>query len=159
MSGHHGCSQTSQNSNGVRPSSTHYNTEYVNSYPSLLHTTSYNFSGTKTTAEICVGMVKPSRTYPKNPAQHAAGFVFIEKQPEVQPVFVNPLTESRKVIECIPVDGASDEGPSHEEVQFFWTLHHITTPTVVILVSARSSGAFVPEPCRTPEWMPRSSTC
>jgi len=56
-------------------------------------------------------------------------------------VFVNPLTESRKVIECIRVDGASNEVPSHEQVQFFWTLHHITTPTVVILVSVRSSGA------------------
>ena len=64
-------------------------TDYVNSYPSLLHTTSYNFSGTETTAEVCVGMVKPSGIYPKNPAQHAADFAFIEKQPEVQPVFVN----------------------------------------------------------------------
>ena len=69
-------------------------TDYVNSYPSLLHTTSYNFSGTETTAEVCVGMVKPSGIYPKNPAQHAADFAFIEKQPEVLPVFVNPLTES-----------------------------------------------------------------
>ena len=35
-------------------------TDYVNRYPSLLQTTSYNFSGSKTTAETCVGMVKAS---------------------------------------------------------------------------------------------------
>ena len=109
-------------------------TDYVNRYPSLLHTTSYNFSATQTTAEVCAGIVKPSGIFPKNPAQHAADFSFLEKQLEFQPV-------TRKIIECIRVDGASDEGPSHEEVQFFWTLHHITTPTVVTLVSARNSGA------------------
>ena len=33
-------------------------TDYVNSYPSLLQTTSYNFTKTKTTGEICAGVVK-----------------------------------------------------------------------------------------------------
>lgn len=114
---------------------------YVNKYPSLLQTTSYNFSGTQTTGEVCVGMVKASGLYPKNPAQHAADIAFIEKQPQVNSVFINPDTESHKVIECIRVDGASDEGPAHEEVQFFWTARHVTAPTVVTLVSARNSGA------------------
>ena len=103
-------------------------TDYVNRYPSLLQTTSYNFSGTQTTAEICVGMVKASGLYQKNPAQHAADLTFIEKQPEIEPVFMNPQTGSRKHIECIRVDGASDEGPAHEEVQFFGqnaTLQHL----------------------------------
>ena len=33
-------------------------TDYVNCYPSILQTTSYNFTGTKTTSEVCVGVVK-----------------------------------------------------------------------------------------------------
>ena len=44
-------------------------------------------------------------------------------------------------MKCIGVDGASDEGPNHEKVQFFWTLRHINTPTVTTLISARNSGA------------------
>ena len=26
-----------------------------------------------------------------------------------------------KAVDCIRVDGAGDEGPSHHEVQFYWT--------------------------------------
>lgn len=110
-------------------------TDYVNRYPSILQTTSYNFTGTQTTGEVCVGIVKGSGVYPKNPGQHAADLAFLEQQDRLRPVFAN------KVIECIRVDGAADEGPSHEEVQFFWTAHHIATPTAVTLVSARNGGA------------------
>ena len=46
-----------------------------------------------------------------------------------------------KPIECVRVDGASDEEPSHEEVQFFWTARHLTSPTAVTLVTARSGGS------------------
>ena len=45
-----------------------------------------------------------------------------------------------KEIECIRVDGASDEGPSHAEVQFLWTERHLNRPTKVTLVTTRSSG-------------------
>ena len=116
-------------------------TDYVNRYPSILQTTSYNFTGTQTTSEVCVGVVKASGVYPKNPAQHAADIDFLRTQPELQPVFINSLTNLPKSIESIRVDGASDEGPSHEEVHFFWTVHHIKTPSVTTLVSARNSGA------------------
>ena len=116
-------------------------TDFVNRYPSLLQTTSYNFSGTQTTAEVCVGVVKASGVYPKNPAQHAADISFLENHPEIKPVFIDPKTNERKAVDCIRVDGASDEGPVHEEVQFFWTVHHITAPTVATIVSARNSGA------------------
>ena len=64
-------------------------TDYVNRYPSLLQTTSYNFTGTKTTSEVCVGIVKASGVYLKNPAQHAADIDFLQKQPELQPVFID----------------------------------------------------------------------
>ena len=35
-------------------------TDYVNKYPSILQTTSYNFSSTTTTGELCAGVVKAS---------------------------------------------------------------------------------------------------
>lgn len=47
-------------------------TDYVKSYPSTLHTTSYNFTGSNTTAELCAGIVKAAGIFPKNPAQHHA---------------------------------------------------------------------------------------
>ena len=98
-------------------------TDYVNRYPLLLQTTLYNFTGTHTTGEICVGIVNASGVtgvHPKNPAQHAADIAFLEKQSELlSSVFTNPVTNSKKIIECIRVDGGSDEGPIHEEVQYF----------------------------------------
>ena len=45
-------------------------TDYVNRYPSILQTTSYNFTGTKTTKELCAGVVKGAKIYPKNQTQH-----------------------------------------------------------------------------------------
>ena len=45
-----------------------------------------------------------------------------------------------KDVEFIRVDGATDEGPSHHEVQFLWTERHLSLPTKVTLVSTRSSG-------------------
>ena len=39
-------------------------TDYVNRYPSLLQTTSYNFSGTRTTKEMAAGVVKGAKVYP-----------------------------------------------------------------------------------------------
>ena len=61
--------------------------------------------------------------------------------PCLSPVFTNPTDNSPKLIECIRVDGGNDEGPSHEEVQFFWTARHIEIPTVTTLVTTRSSGS------------------
>lgn len=39
------------------------------------------------------------------------------------------------------MDGASDEGPGHVEVQFWWTMRHHKKPTFITLVTARNSGA------------------
>lgn len=49
----------------------------------------------------------------------------LEASKELQPVFYNPKTKKRKKIECVGVDGAGDEGPSHLKVQFLWTKHHL----------------------------------
>ena len=46
-----------------------------------------------------------------------------------------------KTVECVRVDGASDEGPSQEEVQFFWTERHLKNRYKATLISSRNSGA------------------
>ena len=54
-------------------------TDYMNKYASTLQTTSYNFTGTRSTTEICAGVVKaPVTIHPKNPCQHAADLVMLE---------------------------------------------------------------------------------
>ncbi len=42
-------------------------TDYVNSYPSVLQTSSYNFTASKTTGEVCAGVVKGAGVFPKIP--------------------------------------------------------------------------------------------
>ena len=116
-------------------------TEYVNKYPSILQTTCYNFTKTQTTGELCAGVVKGQKIFPKNPAQHYADLLMLQKVPELQPAFINPKTGAPKLLECIRVDGASDEGPSHDEVQFWWSLHHLKEGKLVTMLSSRSSGA------------------
>ena len=116
-------------------------TDYVNKYPSTLQTTSYNFTGTHTTPELCAGVVKATGIYPKNPAQHSADIKMLESVSELSQAFLNPRTSSPKEIECIRVDGATDEGPSHEEVQFWWTERHFKRPTIATIISARNSGS------------------
>ena len=112
-------------------------TDYVNKYPSTLQTTSYNFSGTD---KLCAGVVKASKLYPKNPSQHLADLEMLECSDELRPAFYNPKTMERKRIQCVRVDGAGDEGPSHLEVQFLWTKRHLEKGSLATLVSARCSG-------------------
>ena len=98
-------------------------------------------SATMTTVEVCAEMVKGARVYPKNAAQHAADLAKLEKEPAVNSVFINPLTDRPKEIECIRVDSATDEGPGHHQIQFWWTLRHMQRPAIFTLVTTRSSGA------------------
>ena len=44
-------------------------------------------------------------------------------------------------LDCVRVDGASDEGPNHEEVQFYWTKSHLNKGKVATLITTRSSGS------------------
>ena len=41
------------------------------------------------------------------------------------------------------MDGASDEGPTHEEVQFYWTERHILKNNVATLVTTSSGSSFL----------------
>ncbi|CAB4038298.1 Chromatin modification-related YNG2, partial [Paramuricea clavata] len=45
-----------------------------------------------------------------------------------------------KEIECVRVDGATDEGRSHAEVQFIWCERHVNRKTKVTLVTTRCIG-------------------
>ena len=79
------------------------------------------FPGTNTTGELCAGVVKAPGLFEKNPAQHAADLTIIESREEIKAAFVNSATGAPKEIECIRVDGSSDEGPAHHEVQYWGT--------------------------------------
>ena len=115
-------------------------TDFVNKYSSILQTSSYNFTATETTIEMCAGIVKPASVYPKNPAQHFEDFTMLSGKQELAPAFVDEAGKPKNIV-CIRVDGAGDEGPSHHEVQFWWCLHHFEAPTTATLVTARSSGS------------------
>ena len=115
-------------------------TDYVNRYPSVIQTTSYNYTGTETTPELCAGVVKAQPLFLKCPAQHMADLNMLQEKPELKPAFFGP-DGNQKLIECIRVDGASDEGPAHLEVQYWWTERHLLQANVVTLVTTRSSGS------------------
>lgn len=115
--------------------------DYVNKYPSTLQTTSYNFLGTGTTAEICAGVVKAVPLHSKNPAQHFNDLNEIETYLDVQPAFFNCLSGERKTKVCVRVDGGHDEGPTHKEVQFWWTCYHLDKASRVLILTTRDSGS------------------
>lgn len=72
-------------------------TDYVYKYPSVLQTTSYKFSCTDTMPEVCVGVVKASCTYPKNPAQHACDLSMLDSKEELKHVHVNRNSKASRV--------------------------------------------------------------
>ena len=115
-------------------------TDYVSKYPATISVTSYNLTATKTTAEHCAGVVKASGIYPKNPAQHAADLQMLEDSEELHNLFYNPESGNRKAVECVRVDGAAVEGPSHHELQFFWTARHLEKGYYATVVTSRSAG-------------------
>ena len=115
--------------------------DYVNKYPSSLQTTSYNFLSTGTTAEICAGIGKATPLHSKNPAQHFHDLNAIETYPDVQSAFFNCLTGERKTKICVRVGGGHDEGPSHKEVQFWWTCYHLDKASQVLVLTTRDSGS------------------
>ncbi len=119
--------------------STH--TDYVNRYPSVLQTTSYNFTGSSTTTELCAGVTKAQPIHSKNAAQHFSDINMLSKQEALRNAFFNVETGKPKLIDCVRVDGAGDEGPGHEEVQYYWTRWHLEQEKLVTLVTTRSSGS------------------
>ena len=89
-------------------------TDYVNRYPSIIQTTSYNFSSSATTPEMCAGVVKAPKIREKNPTQHFVDLEMLEEEAVFRPVFFDLRTGLRKPVDSVRVDGASDEGPAHD---------------------------------------------
>ena len=86
--------------------------------------------------------MKAAKLHQKNPTQHMVNLCMLESKPELSSAFINLLSGAHNQIECTRVDGATDEGPSHEEVQFLSTQHHIAKEKIVILMTTRSSGSY-----------------
>ena len=64
-----------------------------------------------------------------------ADLCMLETKTELALAFLNLHTGSPKTVECIRVDGALDGGPSHEEVQYWWTERHILKERIATLVT------------------------
>lgn len=92
------------------------------------------FMSTETTKEVCCGVVKAHTVFEISPTQHAADLHMIEKSQEFKHIFQD------KEVECIRVDGCTDEGPSHEEIQFYWTECHLIKGNLCIVVTTLHSG-------------------
>lgn len=60
---------------------------------------------------------------------------------ELQSAFLNPSTGQPKRIECVRVDGVTDEGPNHDEVRFYWAARHLEHGKLATLISSLSSGS------------------
>ena len=86
-----------------------------------------------------MGVVTASTVHEKNPAQHSADLQMLEKMDDWSFGFKDLNGESKR-IECVRVDGATDEGPGYHEVQFMWTERHFKRPTLTTLVTTRCSG-------------------
>ena len=87
-------------------------TDFVNKYSSVLQTSSYLFMETGTNEERAAGIMNNHFSFRKNPSQHAADFKFLKTTPQE---FKDSL--NNKPVDCIQVDGATDERPSIVEVQ------------------------------------------
>ena len=48
--------------------------------------------------------------------------LMLQEASTLHPAFISPKMGEPKIVQCICVDGATDEGADHEEVQFWWTL-------------------------------------
>ena len=92
------------------------------------------FMGTKNTAEKCIGVVKPHHLFEKTLTQHFYDFKMLKENEEL-----NPWMEG-KAVHCVPVDGAGDEGPVHDKVQFRSTMLHISEGTDCTVVTTTHRG-------------------
>ena len=115
-------------------------TDFFSTYPSVLQTTSYNFAEAPSSKEVCVGIVKAAKIFPKNLTQHYTDLNMIQNN-ITSLAFINLERKEQKRIECIRVDGAGDEGPSHLEVQYCWTKRHLDQGSIATLVTSRSNGS------------------
>ena len=115
-------------------------TDFVNKRATVLQISSYNFPETNNSVEVCVGVVKASLVHTKSPTQHMCDLEMLETKEELRSLFQRSDGNGCKEVECVRVDGATDEGPGHSEVQFLWTERHIQRETKATIVTTRCSG-------------------
>lgn len=60
-----------------------------------------------------------------NAAQHLADLEMLSEKEELKPAFVDCKTNQLNKVQFIRVDGRHDEGPSHCEVQYWWTVWNL----------------------------------
>ena len=72
----------------------------------------------------------------KSPTQHMADLLMLEKK--ASGGFAKLF--DGKDTEYVHVDGATDAGPSHTEVQFLWSERHLKKGRVLTMITARCSG-------------------
>ena len=116
--------------------------DYTTKYPCTLQTTSYNFTETETVGELCAGVVKACGLHKKNPAQHLANFETLSQKDGLKPAFIDAKTKQLKKVQFIKVDGGHDEGPSHCEVQYLWTVWHLKTEAIATITCQNSGASF-----------------
>ena len=80
-----------------------------------------------------VGRNVPSAV--QNPTQHFSDLVMLSVKEELEHVFQN------KDVDCARVGGATDEGPSHELAQYWWTERHVRMKKIATLVTLHSRGS------------------
>ena len=85
---------------------------------------------------MCAGVFSTLKQYPT-----CCRSQNVTAEGNLQPAFLNLVTSISKQITCIRVDGASNEGPSHLEVQCWRTEYHLTQENYITLVSICCSGA------------------
>lgn len=65
----------------------------------------------------------------------------LSQKGELKPAFIDAKTNQLKKVQFIRVDGGHDEGPSHCEVQYWWTVWHLKTEAIATIITCRNSGA------------------
>ena len=78
-------------------------TDFVNKYSSVLQTSTYLLMETDTSNERAAGIVKDHVSFGKNPSHHTSDLKFLKTTEEFKDYL------SGKTVDCIRVDGASDE--------------------------------------------------
>ena len=86
----------------------------------------YHWSYKSTSKELCPAYCQPLH-------------VKVEGQPKTS--VCESLNALLKSVEYVRVNGGTDEGPDHEEMQFWWRQQHIVNARLATLVTTHRSGS------------------
>ena len=82
--------------------------------------------------------MKAQHLYKKNTGQHASDLVMLQSKTDLEPWM------KKKAVDCIRVDGAGDEGPSHHEVHFHWTERNfLLGKKATIVIIRHNAGSYL----------------